>query len=109
MSEHAGGDLGFVPTMGAFHEGHLSLMREAKKRNRKVCVSLFVNPLQFGRGEDLEKYPRNELRDLSLAEKEGVDIMFVPARSEIYPRESTTIHVPEITSLWEGQSRPGHF
>lgn len=109
MSALGGGDLGFVPTMGAFHEGHLSLMRAARECHERVAVSLFVNPLQFGRSEDLGKYPRNEERDVSLAEGVGVDYLFAPSREEIYPRESTTISVPEITALWEGASRPGHF
>lgn len=109
MRALGGGDLGFVPTMGAFHEGHLSLMRRARQNHQQVCVSLFVNPLQFGRGEDLGKYPRDESRDFHLAEGEGVDFMFAPTSSEIYPRESTTVHVPEITQSWEGKSRPGHF
>ncbi|MFI5385370.1 MAG: pantoate--beta-alanine ligase [Fimbriimonadales bacterium] len=102
-------DLGFVPTMGAFHEGHLSLMRAARKNHRIVCVSLFVNPLQFGRGEDLDKYPRDEPRDFALADQAGVDVMFVPRREDIFPRAGTTIQVPGLTQLWEGKSRPGHF
>jgi pantoate--beta-alanine ligase len=102
-------DLGFVPTMGAFHEGHLSLMREARKIHDCLCVSLFVNPLQFGKSEDLDKYPRNEERDFAMAGEVGVDILFAPAANEIYPRESTIVHVPEITDLWEGSLRPGHF
>lgn len=109
MSALGGGDLGFVPTMGAFHEGHLSLMRAARERHERAAVSLFVNPLQFSRGEDLDRYPRNEERDFSLAEGAGVDYLFAPSRGEIYPRESTTIRVPEITEIWEGKSRPGHF
>lgn len=109
FQEHAGGDLGFVPTMGAFHEGHLSLMREAMKSHERTCVSLFVNPLQFGQGEDFSRYPRDEERDFRLAREVGVDLMFAPDVNEIYPRNSTTIHVPEITDLWEGASRPGHF
>ncbi|HVT11339.1 MAG TPA: pantoate--beta-alanine ligase [Fimbriimonadaceae bacterium] len=109
MATLGGGDLGFVPTMGAFHEGHLSLMREARKGHEKVVVSLFVNPLQFGQGEDYERYPRDEERDFALAEAEGVDYLFAPAREEIYRRKTTTICVPEVSEPWEGKARPGHF
>lgn len=109
MMALGGGDLGLVPTMGAFHEGHLTLMREARRHHTGVCVSLFVNPLQFGPGEDFEKYPRDEERDHRLAEEAGVDILFAPKRSEVYPRQSTTIHVAELTDAWEGSVRPGHF
>lgn len=103
------GDLGFVPTMGALHEGHLALMREARQRHDRVAISIFVNPLQFGAGEDLSRYPRNEERDFGLAEGVGADYVFAPDASEIYPRLSTSIRVPEITNLWEGEFRPGHF
>jgi pantoate--beta-alanine ligase len=95
--------------MGAFHEGHLSLMSAAKAECDKVIVSLFVNPLQFGPKEDLAKYPRNEDDDAAMAEKEGVDILFIPSVQEIYPRPSTVVHVPELSERWEGASRPGHF
>lgn len=101
--------LGFVPTMGAFHEGHLSLMREARKNHALVCVSLFVNPLQFGANEDFGRYPRNEDRDFSMAKEAGVDIMFAPSTEQIYPRKTTTIHVAGLSELWEGKTRPGHF
>jgi pantoate--beta-alanine ligase len=101
--------IGFVPTMGAFHEGHLSLMRIAKEECDKVVVSLFVNPLQFGPNEDLARYPRNEEADAEMARKQGVDILFVPSVEEIYPRESTLLRVPAVTDLWEGAARPGHF
>jgi len=100
---------GFVPTMGAFHEGHLKLMRVARKENERVVVSLFVNPTQFGKGEDFTRYPRDLDRDAALAEKEGVDILFTPSLNEIYPRECSTILVPEVTDLWEGAIRPTHF
>jgi pantoate--beta-alanine ligase len=95
--------------MGAFHAGHLSLMNAARAECDKVVVSLFVNPLQFGPKEDLDKYPRNEDADAEMAEKEGVDVLFVPTISDIYPRPSTAIHVPGISERWEGASRPGHF
>jgi pantoate--beta-alanine ligase len=100
---------GFVPTMGAFHEGHLNLMRKAKSENDRCVVSLFVNPTQFGKNEDFDKYPRDLERDAKLAESAGVDVLFAPNREEIYPREGSTIHVPEVTSRWEGAARPGHF
>jgi len=109
MVELGGGDLGFVPTMGALHEGHLSLMGEARQRNKCVCVSLFVNPLQFGANEDFDRYPRVETRDFELAERSGVDLIFAPTVPEMYPKESTTIHVPEVADLWDGLARPGHF
>ncbi|MEZ0326299.1 MAG: pantoate--beta-alanine ligase [Fimbriimonas sp.] len=100
---------GFVPTMGAFHEGHLQLMRRAKEENDRCVVSLFVNPTQFGKNEDFSKYPRNLERDAELAESVGVDILFAPTPEEVYPRASSMIHVPEVTERWEGAHRPGHF
>ncbi len=95
--------------MGAFHDGHLSLMRTAKQECDKVVVSLFVNPLQFGANEDLAKYPRDEERDAAMAREAGADVLFVPTVEEIYPRDSTVLHVPEVTTRWEGAIRPGHF
>lgn len=95
--------------MGAFHEGHLSLMRASREECDKVVVSLFVNPLQFGPREDLAKYPRDENRDADLARSSGVDVLFIPSLDEMYPRTSTIIHVPEVTERWEGSLRPGHF
>jgi pantoate--beta-alanine ligase len=109
MAAASGGDMGFVPTMGAFHAGHIALIHESRKHQPISCVSLFVNPLQFGPKEDLAKYPRDEARDFELAEQAGVDIMFAPPASEIYPRESTTVHVPVIGDRLEGAVRPGHF
>jgi pantoate--beta-alanine ligase len=106
----APGSVGLVPTMGAFHEGHLSLMRHARQFHDQVVVSLFVNPTQFGENEDFAKYPRDLTRDAALAAEEGVDIILAPTLSEIYPRKlGSTIHVPEVTSRWEGEIRPGHF
>ncbi|MDQ0727223.1 pantoate--beta-alanine ligase [Microbacterium sp. W4I20] len=106
-----GGSVGLVPTMGAFHEGHLSLMRRAREQNDLVVVSLFVNPTQFGANEDLGAYPRDEARDARLAEAEGVDILFAPAASEIYPDGfATNIHVAGVTDVLDGASRgPHHF
>ncbi len=101
--------LGFVPTMGAFHEGHLSLMRVAKSHHDVAAVSLFVNPTQFGQGEDFERYPRNLDRDAEMAESAGVDILFAPDVSQMYPRKTTEIQVSGVTERWEGGHRPGHF
>lgn len=102
--------LGLVPTMGFFHEGHLSLMRRAREDNRTVVVSLFVNPAQFGPTEDLEAYPRDEARDLELAEAEGVDYVFAPSVDEVYPDGfSTTVEVGGLTEPMDGAARPGHF
>jgi pantoate--beta-alanine ligase len=98
--------VGLVPTMGAFHEGHLSLMREARKNNDLVVVSLFVNPTQFAANEDLSTYPRDEARDAALAEAEGVDILFAPEPAEIYPDGfATTVHVAGITEVLDGANR----
>jgi pantoate--beta-alanine ligase len=106
----SGGQIGFVPTMGAFHEGHLQLMRRSKESTDYTVVSLFVNPLQFGQGEDFDRYPRNLTLDSEMAESVGVDALFVPAVSVIYPnRLSTVVSVPEVTECWEGAHRPGHF
>lgn len=107
----AGSTIGLVPTMGAFHEGHLSLMRQARAASDLVVVSLFVNPTQFGANEDLGAYPRDEARDAALAEAEGVDVLFAPAASEIYPGGfSTSIHVSGVTEMLDGATRgPHHF
>ncbi|KAA0259195.1 pantoate--beta-alanine ligase [Deferribacter autotrophicus] len=105
-----GKSIGFVPTMGYLHAGHLSLVRAAKKDNDVVVVSIFVNPLQFGPQEDLDRYPRDFERDCSLLEKEGVDILFYPDVQEMYPdRFLTKVSVKEITEILCGASRPGHF
>jgi len=105
--------IGLVPTMGAFHEGHLSLMRRARADCDLVVVSLFVNPAQFGASEDLDGYPRNEARDASLAEAEGVDLLFVPPSAEVYPDGfATTVEVQGLTDVLDGDpSRRGrrHF
>lgn len=95
--------------MGAFHEGHLSLMREARPQCETLVVSLFVNPTQFGPNEDFSRYPRDEERDLRLAESAGVDVVFAPSIEEVYPRRTTTVSVSEVTERWEGAIRPGHF
>lgn len=101
--------IGFVPTMGAFHEGHLQLMRKAKSGNDLCIVSLFVNPTQFGKNEDFDKYPRDLNRDAALADSAGCDVLFAPTKEEVYPRSGSMIHVPEVTARWEGAARPGHF
>ena len=102
--------VGLVPTMGFFHDGHLSLMRAARAANATVVVSLFVNPTQFGPNEDLDAYPRDEARDLALAEQEGVDFVFAPAVEEIYPDGfAATVHVGDLTEPLDGAARPGHF
>ena len=105
-----GESIGFVPTMGALHEGHLSLVRKARKSSKRVIVSIFVNPLQFGPGEDFERYPRDEKRDLDLLEKEGVDVVFLPTPEDIYPEGFETKVVPgSVAKDLEGAFRPGHF
>lgn len=103
--------VGLVPTMGAFHEGHLSLIRRARTESDLVVVSIFVNPTQFGPSEDLAAYPRNEARDVELAREAGADIVFAPPVEEIYPDGfATTIHVAGLTDVLCGASRGrGHF
>src|SRR5438045_1114988 len=102
--------IGFVPTMGALHEGHLSLIRISKQKFDRTVVSIFVNPTQFGPNEDFSKYPRTIEDDKKLLEKEAVDILLLPSVSEIYPKgQTTSIHVSEVTELYEGAIRPGHF
>jgi pantoate--beta-alanine ligase len=104
------GSVGLVPTMGAFHEGHLALIRAARDECDAVVVSLFVNPKQFGPGEDLHRYPRDEARDAALAEREDADLLFVPAVEEMYPPGfQTWVEVEELSHVLEGQYRPGHF
>jgi pantoate--beta-alanine ligase len=102
--------IGFVPTMGYLHEGHASLLRRAGEMSNTVVMSIFVNPLQFGPNEDYDSYPRDEARDLELAEREGVDIVFIPSVEEMYPQPTrTTVSVSELTTRLCGASRPGHF
>src|SRR5208282_502304 len=104
------GRLGLVPTMGALHEGHLSLVRAAKAQCDAVAVSIFVNPTQFGPTEDLSKYPRQFDRDCRLLEKEGVEILFAPPVEEIYPDGGVTwVLVENLSEKLDGRSRPGHF
>ena len=104
------GEIGLVPTMGAFHEGHLALFRAAREENELVVASLFVNPAQFVDGEDLSRYPRDEARDAERAEEAGVDVLYVPEAEEIYPPGfETWVEVERLGALLEGEHRPGHF
>jgi pantoate--beta-alanine ligase len=102
--------LGFVPTMGALHEGHLSLVRAARASCDLVAASIFVNPIQFGPNEDLAKYPRTFEADLALLEKEGVELLFAPSVEEMYPAGAVTwVTVEGLSGKLDGRSRPGHF
>src|SRR5690554_1381884 len=105
-----GESVGLVPTMGFFHQGHLALMKKARQENEEVVVSLFVNPTQFGPGEDFEQYPRNRERDEKIAEEAGVDAVFNPAAVEMYDREfQTFVDLTELPQGLCGAARPGHF
>jgi len=105
-----GKTIGFVPTMGALHQGHFSLMRRARKENDIVIVSIFVNPLQFGPKEDFQKYPRDLKSDAGLCKKKGVDIIFYPAVKEMYVRGFRTyVRVEGLSDVLCGKFRPGHF
>lgn len=108
----AQGSVAFVPTMGNLHDGHLSLVREARRHAPAVVVSIFVNPLQFGANEDLDNYPRTLAADQAALQAEGVEVLFLPGVTDMYPRplaEQTRIEVPELGELHCGASRPGHF
>ena len=106
----AGKTVGFVPTMGALHDGHLSLIRAASRQTQVVVVSLFVNPLQFGPTEDYARYPRDLKRDLHLAKAGGCDLVFAPDVSQMYPNDFRTfVEVEGLSDRLEGASRPGHF
>lgn len=101
---------GLVPTMGFLHEGHLALVRRAKKENDRVGVSIFVNPAQFNNADDLEKYPRDMERDAALLQEEGVDLLWTPTPDIVYPKGyQTYVTVNRVTEVLEGASRPGHF
>jgi pantoate--beta-alanine ligase len=105
-----GNQVGFVPTMGFLHEGHASLLRQSKAENDVTILSIFVNPLQFGPNEDLDRYPRDEKRDLAIAEECGTDLVFIPSVQEMYPvKPLTSIIVNQLTDRLCGASRPGHF
>jgi pantoate--beta-alanine ligase len=102
--------VGLVPTMGWLHDGHRALIRRARADSRTVVVSIFVNPRQFGDPRDLDQYPRNEARDVAICEAEGVDLVFAPAISEIYPPGfDTVVSVGALGGVLEGAARPGHF
>src|SRR5688500_12288840 len=102
--------VGFVPTMGALHEGHASLVRRARDECQSVIASIFVNPTQFGPNEDLSRYPRDEAGDLQMLESLGVDVVFVPTVEEVYPPgAATSVDVGELGNRLEGAARPGHF
>jgi pantoate--beta-alanine ligase len=104
------GPLGLVPTMGYLHEGHTSLVRRAREECATVIVSVFVNPLQFGSGEDFTRYPRDPERDTGLAKKAGADAMFMPEAAELYPEGfATEVRVRTVEDVLEGAARPGHF
>jgi len=106
----AGRTIGLVPTMGAFHDGHVSLMEQARAQTDVVVVSLFVNPTQFGPSEDLTAYPRDEARDAAIAQEAGVDVLFAPSVEEVYPDGfQTTVTVGALAEPLEGAQRPGHF
>ncbi|HSQ59819.1 MAG TPA: pantoate--beta-alanine ligase [Acidobacteriota bacterium] len=105
-----GETIGFVPTMGALHEGHLALIRRAKARHDRVVVSVFVNPLQFGPKEDFRRYPRDAARDARLSKAAGCDWFFLPSGSALYPEGfETSVQPGPLASRWEGAVRPGHF
>jgi pantoate--beta-alanine ligase len=110
-SQHAAGRrIGLVPTMGYLHEGHLTLVDEARRRSDTVIMTIFVNPLQFGPTEDLARYPRDLPRDRALAVSRGVDTLFVPSVETMYPPGSEVRVIPGVTAdRWEGAARPGHF
>jgi len=109
-AKRAGKSIGFVPTMGALHEGHLSLIRRARKENDLVVASIFVNPIQFNSRTDLRSYPRTLPLDTRLAAAAGCDLLFVPSAAEIYPPGfQTFVEVTQLTRRWEGTLRPGHF
>jgi len=110
LYSNKGKTIGLVPTMGYLHEGHLALLNKARAENDIVVSSIFVNPAQFGPNEDLDRYPRDIEHDTELASEAGVDVLFVPSVSEMYPFESgISIHVGELSSKLCGESRPGHF
>ncbi|MFN3634197.1 MAG: pantoate--beta-alanine ligase [Rhizobium rhizophilum] len=106
----AGQTIGFVPTMGYLHQGHLSLVGRARSENDVTVVSIFINPLQFGKNEDLEKYPRDLARDSAMLDEAGVDYLFAPDVETMYPEPmQTVVDLPKLGSELEGEARPGHF
>jgi pantoate--beta-alanine ligase len=107
----AGGkSLALVPTMGALHAGHMALIHEARRRVERVAATIFVNPLQFGANEDLDRYPRQEEKDAAMLAEAGCDLLWVPDAEDIYPPGfATTVSVKGLSERWEGEARPGHF
>jgi pantoate--beta-alanine ligase len=104
------GSLGFVPTMGYLHEGHIALVEQARRENDHIAVSIFVNPTQFGPNEDFSRYPRDPDRDTAMLERAGVDLLFMPSVEEIYPTGAQTfVEVTGVSQGLEGERRPGHF
>ncbi len=109
-TEKRGASVALVPTMGALHAGHLALVAEAKRRADRVVATIFVNPLQFGAGEDLDRYPRQEAADADMLEQAGCDLLWMPSEGDIYPEGfATTVSVGGLDARWEGEARPGHF
>lgn len=109
-ARRVGKSIGLVPTMGYLHDGHMSLVSRARAENDVVVTSIFVNPLQFGKNEDLSRYPRNMPRDSAMLETGGVDFIFAPEVSDMYPRPmETVVDVPVLGRMLEGEVRPGHF
>ncbi|MEO6199067.1 MAG: pantoate--beta-alanine ligase [Sphingomicrobium sp.] len=110
LAKWSGERVALVPTMGALHAGHLKLVAEARTRADRVVTTIFVNPLQFGAGEDLAHYPRREAEDAELLDQAGCDLLWLPAAEDIYPDGfATSVHVAGLTHRWEGEARPGHF
>ena len=107
--EFRAGNIAFVPTMGALHKGHASLINQARQLGEKVVVSIFVNPLQFENKSDLEKYPSTPEMDAEIAESAGADVLWLPTTSDIYPGEIKTVEPGPIGNIFEGESRPAHF
>ena len=109
-ARYAGRSIGLVPTMGALHDGHMSLMHRARKENEVVVASVFVNPTQFNNAQDLKTYPRTESADIILLEEAGVDVAFIPSVDEVYPEPDTRVFdLGAIAEVMEGKMRPGHF
>ena len=105
-----GGKLALVPTMGALHAGHMALVEEAQRRADRIAASIFVNPMQFGAGEDLDRYPRREAEDAEMLEKAGCDLLWLPSTPDVYPQGfATRVSVSGVSDRWEGEVRPGHF
>src|SRR5690625_3791741 len=110
IAEQTDKTIGFVPTMGYLHEGHLALVEAAREENQLVVMSIFVNPLQFGPNEDFERYPRDEQRDAQIAQEKGVDILFIPTVQEMYPEKlGINMSIHQGNDVLCGRTRPTHF